>query len=279
MAVTVRDALEAVPLLCALDRPPGLVVDGPGGQRDLGAPGAERTPPIAPRCGARGHVAYLQVADRPAGPAWTCALVLLDAAGAVLDLRPGAFVHGPPCFSADGARLLYVRDVDGRVRELVELDLANGEEHCVLAVEGLRSAAWASDGGIVVSRTVSIDAISPRTRRRHPLIEDPVASGFVRFGTDDLYVTLDAVAVSADGALAWVRTWHQQGRPSRRHVHLERPGAVRREWRDVSDPCFLDDGELVVRAGAAIKAPNRGARRKIAGLGGFDVWRGGDDAP
>lgn len=218
MSVDTDTRISHLPLLCALDRAPWLVVQSPSGSRPIPVPPTDGSAPAAPRSSPDGHVAYVQVASRRASSAWTCALVLLGPGGDVLDLRPSVFVHAPPAFSPDGACLLYVRDFDDLAREVVALDLTNGAERTLTAGDGIRSAAWSPDGRVVISTTDSIESICPSTQVRDRLHVDTVATGFARFGTDDLYVTLDAVAVSPLGELAWARSWHQQGRPSRTDV-------------------------------------------------------------
>lgn len=209
--------------------------------RRLGASGYPRFPAARPG----GGLAYLAITSAP--PPWQVVLAVLDGFGEIVDLIPEAAVFAPPAWSRDGTRLLYLRG-DSGAAELVEWTLADGGEQVRKADEALRSAVWDPDGALIWSSGGAIHA----EHRPEPLAAVAAAAGLHDFGSDDLYATVDQVAVSRQGSLAAVERWYRQGVAPQEHVVLVREGRLERQttgryprWTpDGGILCTLEDGRV-----------------------------------
>lgn len=255
-------------LLIALRREPWLELVGPPAHRIV--PVVDQVP-FRVRTGQLGHCAYIGLGGTAGDLSWAAALVVHDPAGAILDVRPGAVITGAPAFHPAGTSLAFVRETAAGEREVVELDVASGEETIHLTADGVRACAWPSDDRLLVSFTDRIETLDRASGELTTLVHDDVASGFAQWGTDDLYVTLEDVCMDTDGRLAWTRSWHQQGRASRADV-LVRDGADESTIADSRAPRFVA-GELAVLQRSAIVWTASGRRLPRADIEDFDVVR------
>jgi len=268
-------ALDLGELLVVLTAPPWLA-RGRGPRQWSGLP--DRLvcgSPVCARAGALGHVAYVTIGPSAARRGWSCALVLLAPGGAgVLDLRPGAVVHAAPAFDKTGRWLLWVAGGAGSgEREVILLDVQTGDERVLLGGYEIRSATWLADRRIAIA---CVDRISAHDLgpggTESVMFHDAVATSFRTFGTDDLYVTLDGIAADHAGNLAFLRTWHQQGRASRSDVcALAASGRMLVVASSASCPRFREDGALVVARGESLYEPATGMSHPVPGLVDFDV--------
>ncbi len=177
------------------------------------------SPPAAVRLGPSGHLAITSVSGGRggAGPF----LALYDPSGELLDIRLDVFAPAPAAFDLGGREVAYVRDVDGEQRDLIALDLANGTERRLAGGPLWRSCSWTAAGGLLATSADEVLLLDLDSGQRTVLWADEVATGFQRWGQDDLYVTLDEVTAVGAGDVAWTRTWHEQGKAPRSDVvHL-----------------------------------------------------------
>ncbi len=227
------------------------------------------SPPAAARLGPSGHVAITSVSGGRggAGPF----LALHDPSGELLDIRLDVFAPAPAAFHPGGREVAYVRDVDGEQRDLIALDLATGAERRLAGGPLWRSCAWTAAGRLLATSADEVLELDLESGCRAVLWADAVATGFQRWGQDDLYVTLDEVtAVGADGDVAWTRTWHEQGKAPRGDVvHLA--GGEPREIAGARNPRDRGGRLTTLRDGRILGA--RPPRSPVQGpLCSFD-WR------
>jgi hypothetical protein len=204
------------------------------------------SPPQAARLGPGGHLAITSVSGGRggAGPF----LALHDPTGALLDIRLDVFAPAPAAFHPGGGEVAYVRDVDGEQRELIALDLATGAERRLAGGPLWRSCSWTAAGRLLATSADEVLELDLATGRRTVLWADEVATGFQRWGQDDLYVTLDEVTATGAGDVAWTRTWHEQGKAPRGDV-LHLTGGDLRELPGARNPRDLGGRLTTLRDG------------------------------
>jgi hypothetical protein len=226
------------------------------------------SPPAAIRLGPSGHIAITSVSGGRggAGPF----LALHDPGGALLDIRLDVFAPAPAAFDPGGREVAYVRDIDGEQRELVALDLDSGAERALAGGPLWRSCAWTPAGGLLATSADEVLEIDLLSGRRTVRWADDVATGFQRFGQDDLYVTLDEVTAVGACDVAWTRTWHEQGKAPRGDVvHLS--GETLRELPGACNPRDRGGRLTTLRAGR-IAGARMPADLRGRALRSFD-WR------
>ncbi|TAM70676.1 MAG: hypothetical protein EPN48_04775 [Microbacteriaceae bacterium] len=195
------------------------VVDGDGTLRRLPAVGYPRFPTA---CAGYG-LAYVAIAA--AASPWQVVIAITDEKFDILDILPGAAVFAPPVWSADGAKLLFVRG-DSAAAEAVVWHREDGRTSGVFDAEGLRSATWDGDGRIVYSLGGSVYRKDDPGSPGIPII--PAAGGLLEFGSDDLYATVDQLCIGVSGTVAGVERWYRQGlAPSERIVVVDGTDYVR----------------------------------------------------
>lgn len=204
-----------LPLLVALDDPPGLTALG---SNPAAVPVATVGRPLFPTAHRSGRIAYLAIT--PANPPWQTCIALLAADGELRDLLPDAAVYATPTWSPCGAHVVTIRGEPGSSR-LVRTDFVTGEEQTLHVKPELRSAAVGTDGTLAFSAATGIYCLGP-DGRVETLFTWQVGADFIQYGNDDLYVTLDQLAVSADGAMAVVVRWHTAGHAARETVAVLR---------------------------------------------------------
>jgi hypothetical protein len=224
--------------------------------------------PVAVRLGPGGHIAVTSVSGGRggAGPF----LALHDPAGELVDIRLDVFAPAPAAFHPGGREVAYVRDVDGELREVVALDLASGAERRLAAGALWRSCAWTGDGRLLVTSADEVLLLDLVAGEQAPLWHDDVATGFQRWGQDDLYVTLDEVTAVGSDAVAWTRTWHEQGKAPRADV-VHCVGGALREISGAANPRDLH-GRLTTLRDGRLSAEVMGSPASAGGLRSFD-WR------
>ncbi|MGB3733140.1 hypothetical protein [Microbacterium sp.] len=208
--------------------------------RELGriaASGFPRFPAARPG----GGLAYVAITS--ASEPWQVVVVVVDAAGTPIDVIPGAAVFAAPVWSADGQRLLFLRG-DSGAAEIVEWAAADGTCTVLKAGETLRSAAWDAEGRLIWSAGGEIRAEG----RAEPISEVAAAAGLSEFGSDDLYATVDQLAISPDGSVAGVERWYRQGLSPAEHVIRVRDGELARQFAG-RYPRWMPDGGLLVTLG------------------------------
>jgi hypothetical protein len=278
-----RDLDGSTVLVCALRKPPWLVTAGPAHPpRPLPARSVVGVPSF-PRVAPDGTLAYVTLTGRTDVREWLTALAVVSPSGDLLDLVPGAAPFCPPAWSPDGARLLFARDRPGAAGGLaVAYELASGHEEVLFDDPQLRSLAWDADGGVVYSTTTGVAGW--RQGATTELVRHGVADGLRRFGTDDLYVTLDQLAVVGDSA-ALVLRWNAQGRSAREEVWRVRHGRlVPAVAEPASCPRWGPDGDLAVAMGDAVRLVGTERPATVAatllaefdGLHSFD-WHSGPE--
>jgi hypothetical protein len=208
-----------LPLLVALDDPPGLTVLG---SSPVAAPVPTAGRPLFPAVHRSGRVAYLAIT--PANPPWQTCVALLEPDGALRDLLPDAAVYAPPAWSPCGTHVVTITGEPGSSR-LVRTDFHTGEEQTLHVQPGLRSAAVGTDGTLAFSTASGIYRLGS-DGGVETLFRWQVGADFIEYGTDDLYVTLDQLAVSADGTMAVVVRWHTAGHAARETVAVLRDGRL-----------------------------------------------------
>jgi len=241
-----------VALVCALDRPPWLVTAGPARPPRPLPSGSVVGTPSFPRVAPDRTLAYVTLTGQAGTRGWLTALAVASPSGQLLDLVPGAAPFCPPAWSPDGARLLFARDRPGAVgAQAVAYDLASGDEEVLFEHPGLRSLAWDADGGVVFSTVTGV--ARRRSGATTELFCHGVADGLQRFGTDDLYVTIDQLTVAGDAA-ALVLRWNEQGRAAREEVWRLRAGRLEQAVAGpTSCPRWAPGGGLAVTVGSEVR--------------------------
>lgn len=245
-------------LVVALEDAQELVfVDSRGRERlRLAASGFPRFPAARPG----GGLAYVAITSAP--PPWQVVMVLIDAEGDLIDLIPGVAVFAAPVWSADGERLLFVRGDSGGA-ELVEWTLADGDEQVRKTGESLRSAVWDAESRLIWSAGGTIHADG----QTEPIAGVAAAAGLYEFGSDDLYATVDQLAVAPDGSLAGVERWYRQGVSPSDHIVRVREGQLERQvlgryprWTSEGRMlCTLNGGIVRMPDGSVVELPGEPA--------------------
>lgn len=186
-----------------------------------------------------GGLAYVAITS--AAAPWQVVVAVLDADLDLLDVIPGAAVFARPTWSADGSRLLMVCGDSARA-EAVEWSYEDGSTRGRGVRPGLRSAAWSAGGGLVLSVGGSVihdgDA--------QPLMTLPAARGLAEYGSDDLYVTVDQLAIGPQGTTAAVERWYRQGLAPRERVLLIGTDGEVLTVRAGRAPSWLPSGDLLL---------------------------------
>lgn len=251
--------------LCATNTPPYLAYLEPGGELQ---PVSEPALPRFPTFPRRSSSAFIACLGRPVdsgAPEWLYALVVISPDHEIADMLPGAAVYAPPAWDPAGERLLFVRSSpESPVQEAVLYDVRQGAESVLFKVEGLRSVGWADEGRLVYSTVSTVRSRDLSSGRETDLYEHPVAADFQRFGTDDTYVSLDQVAPSPSGGLAFVLRWCHQGKPCRDEAAILSTGTLTvlpetPAW----SPRWSEDGRLGVATTSGIRIVDDPGTREI----------------
>jgi hypothetical protein len=232
-----------LPLLVALDDPPGLAVLGLAAP-DPGpavVPVAAAGRPLFPTVHRSGRVAYLAIT--PADPPWQTCVALVAADGELRDLLPDAAIFAPPAWSPCGTHAVTIRG-DPADSRLIRTDFDTGEEQILYAQPGLRSVAVGADGTLLFSTAAGLYRLG-RDGGVETLFDCEVGAGFIHYGNDDLFVTLDQLAVSADRTVAVVVRWHTAGNSAREMVAVLRDGRLE-EVASGRYPQWTASGELIL---------------------------------
>jgi hypothetical protein len=173
-----------------------------------------------PRVSSKGWIAYHSL-PKGVGVKWSSAVVVTEPSGDPIDILPYASPTSPPDWSPQGEKLLLERvNSPGSSTELICYSLDKATERVVLAGPSFRSPLWQDDTHIIYSTGSRIELLDVRTGKVESLYEHTVGSQLEVWGTDDLYLVIDELALSRTDELIVRLAWHQQGRPHRSELHL-----------------------------------------------------------
>lgn len=267
--------LETDRFLCAVEDEPWFVRVPLTGEPDDDLQRLLVGRPLFPRLAATGAIAYLAQMDVD-DASWLRVVAFGTPEEGVVDVLPSVVPYAPPAWSPSGDRLALIRGrPDSPVQRVVSYDVRRGAEEVLVEDEGIRSVAWAEERELVYTTVSKVIRLRLDRAGREDLLEHRVAAAFARFGTDDLYVSLDQVAVSREGRLALVLRWCHQGKPYWEEPRLVVDGELRgfRGCPTGRSPRWSVDGRLGISVGDAIVIVEEGSVAvsiPIAGLHSMD---------
>jgi hypothetical protein len=278
---SIGGALSKYEFVCAFDGAPYLAyVDRRGGW--LGLPQDRVVGRVGfPKTSESGWLAYIATSAGRSSADWLNVLVLVDPEGLLYDIVPAAAPYAPPCWSPDGRSLAYVNaDASSTIRRAMLVNLVGaGEQIAIFERENLRSVAWIDDTSLVFSARAEIVLLDIGSGREELIYRHASADAFLRWGTDDFFATIDQIAVSPTGTIAFVLRWRAQGKPWRDELFLFDRGAVPQRVdasRVLRTPSWSKGGTLGVSTpGNIVIAPGSADeyRIRVSGLHSCDWQR------